>query len=376
MVRMLSIVGVWLATCGSVFAGSFADKPIYLDAQISGQPPVDDERRTFPLLSKDDRVLIEVFVDDLARGLTSGFTLSFEDDDLTFSTHFEIESFEGVLNAETGGRGASVSPAGNPASVRAPGFLGILTLRAKQNIPNSTEIWLKAGSTTIFDSETGAIDELDVSEASIRFLSGQAFSVSLDLDTSSGNQARTVRNGVAIGETVEVQVHGGDLELMVGYILRFDYDSTMVAFENFLPGSVFPTSQTVTPAITSTSVEVTAATFGTALNVTDGLLARMFFTVQDSFTSSTTIRLTTAEMLRSNEFVTAVPRSITLNGIVDFDGNNIPNFRDFLLFAARFGETSASPNFDIRFDLDGDGAIGFTDFLILANAIEVSQSGG
>ena len=364
---------LWIGLTGQVLAGAFEDKPIFLDAQISGQPPVNDSRRTFPVLSENDRILIEVYVGSLARGLTSGFTLAFEDDNLKFSTIFEIERFEGVLDARSGGRGAAVSVGGNPASVRSPGFLGILTLRARKNVPGGTEIRLKAGSTTIFDSETGAIDELDVTEATIRFVTGQAFEVSLDLDTTSGDQRRTVRNGVAIGETVEVQIHGVSLDLMIGYIFRFDYDSTMVAFDSFLPGTVFSSVQTVTPAVTARSVEVTAATFGGALNVTSGLLGRMFFTVLDSFRSTTTIRLNTAEMLRSSEFVTAVPRQITLNGVVDFDGNNIPDFRDFLLFASHFGEAVGSPNFDIRFDLDGDGAVGFPDFLILANAIELSR---
>ena len=252
--------------------------------------------------------------------------------------------------------------------------MGILTLKALLNVPGGTEIRLEAGSTTIFDSETGAIDELDVTEATIRFVTGQAFEVSLDLDRTSGDQRRTVRNGVAIGETVEVQVHGASLDLMVGYILRFDFDSTMVAFDAFLPGTVFSTVQTVTPEVTARSVEVTSASFGGALNVSSGLLGRVFFTVLDSFRSTTTIRLNTAEMLRSSEFVTAVPRQVTLNGVVDFDGNNVPDFRDFLLFASHFGESiSNSPNFDIRFDLDGDGTVGFPDFLILANAIEATR---
>jgi hypothetical protein len=180
---------------------------------------------------------------------------------------------------------------------------------------------------------------------------------------------------VAIGETVEVQVYGRALDLMVGFILGFTYDLTMVAYEAFLPGTVFPSAQTVTPEITARSVEVTSATFGGAVNITEGLLGRVFFTVLDSFSASTVIRLNTAEMLRSSEFVTAVPRSVTLNGAVDFDGNNFPDFRDFLLFASHFGEDLTSPNFDIRFDLDGDGSVGFTDFIILAAAIEATREG-
>lgn len=364
------------STAGKALAGAFEDKPIFLDAQVSSQPPVDDGRRTFPILSKDDRVLIEVFVADVATAVTSGFTLAFEDDNLAFSSLFEIERFDGVLENKDGSRGPSVSVGGNPARVRSPGYLGLLTLRAKERIPGGTQIRLKAGSTTMFDSRTGAIDEVDVEEAAIRFVTGQAFEVSLDLDKSSGDQRRTVRNGVAIGEKVEIQVHGNDLDLMVGYILRFDFDSTMVSFDSFLPGTVFSSAQTVSPNLRSQSVEVTAATFGNALNVTSGLLGRIFFTTLDSFRTSTTVRMVTAEMLRSSEFVTAVPRTVTLNGAVDFNGDNVPNFRDFLLFAARFGETVNSPNFNTLFDLDGDGTIGLGDFLILANAIEVARDAG
>ena len=370
-----SFVVVSIGLLGHVSAGAFEEKPIFLDAQVSGQSPVNNSRRTFPKLSKDDLILIEVFVGDLAVGLTSGFTLAFEDDTLQFSSMFRIESFEGILTNHGGGQGSVISVGGNPASLRAPGYLGLMTIRARQNIPGGTEIRLRAESTNIFDSRTGAIDELDVSEATIRFVSGQAFEVRLDLDTTGGNQGRTVRNGVAIGETVELQVHGASLDLMVGYILRFDFDSTMVAFDSFLPGNVFPSVQTITPEVTARTAEVTAATFGGALNISSGLLGRVFFTVLESFRSSTTIRLNTAEMLRSSEFVTAIPRSITLNGVVDFDGNNVPDFRDFLLFASHFGETLGAVNFDIKFDLDGDGLVGFTDFLILANAIEVSRGG-
>jgi hypothetical protein len=171
---MAGIGVLWAGLAGEVSAGAFEEKPIFLDAQISGQPPVNDGRRTFPVLTKDDRIVIEVFVENVARGLTSGFSLVFEDENLEFFTMFEIESFDGIHSSDSGGRGAAISVGGNPASVRTPGFLGTLTLRPIQNIPGNTEIRLRAGSTTIFDSETGAIDELDVTEATIRFVNRSA----------------------------------------------------------------------------------------------------------------------------------------------------------------------------------------------------------
>ena len=51
----------------------------------------------------------------------------------------------------------------------------------------------------------------------------------------------------------------------------------------------------------------------------------------------------------------------------DFDGDGTVGFPDFLLFAAQFGFSQGDAGYDARYDLDGDGTIGFGDFLIFAN---------
>lgn len=52
----------------------------------------------------------------------------------------------------------------------------------------------------------------------------------------------------------------------------------------------------------------------------------------------------------------------------DFNGDGTVGFADFIIFAAAFGSTSADADFDPRFDLDGDGTVGFGDFTIFARA--------
>ena len=52
----------------------------------------------------------------------------------------------------------------------------------------------------------------------------------------------------------------------------------------------------------------------------------------------------------------------------DFDGDGAVGFSDFLLFVAQFGFSQDDEGYEARFDLDGDGVIGFGDFLIFANA--------
>jgi len=64
------------------------------------------------------------------------------------------------------------------------------------------------------------------------------------------------------------------------------------------------------------------------------------------------------------------PLTFTATGTAhaDFDGDGIVGFPDFLQFAAQFGLSQRDAGFDARFDLDGNGAIGFSDFLIFAGA--------
>jgi hypothetical protein len=67
-----------------------------------------------------------------------------------------------------------------------------------------------------------------------------------------------------------------------------------------------------------------------------------------------------------------VPASITIEvtsfsvSKADFDGDGTVGFSDFLAFAGAFGTSSASDGFDAKFDIDGNGDVGFTDFLEFA----------
>ena len=52
----------------------------------------------------------------------------------------------------------------------------------------------------------------------------------------------------------------------------------------------------------------------------------------------------------------------------DFDGDGTVGFGDFLQFAAQFGLSQGDAGYDAKFDLDGNGAIDFGDFVIFAGA--------
>ena len=52
----------------------------------------------------------------------------------------------------------------------------------------------------------------------------------------------------------------------------------------------------------------------------------------------------------------------------DFNGDGAVGFADFIQFAANFGRSQGDAGYDSRYDLDGDGAIAFGDFVIFAGA--------
>ncbi len=59
----------------------------------------------------------------------------------------------------------------------------------------------------------------------------------------------------------------------------------------------------------------------------------------------------------------------------DFDGNGTVGFSDFVAFAQAFGSRAGTAGWDAKFDLNGDGEVGFRDFLILAAQFGRRDSG-
>ena len=368
------LASFWLAFAPAVsIAGTFDGKRITIDVRSDPrQVAVNDGRRNLPPLRKGQKADLEFFIEGIAHGSTSGFTLSFDNSNLIFTDNLSIDGFEGLFTESRSAQGATIAPGGSRHGVGPDGFLGTLKVTAKRDIKSGTVLRLRPGSTTIFDSDAGVLDSLNVADAFVRFVSRIGFTASLDLDASPGDQRATFRNGVLAGQDVSIQVHASEIQHAVGYILRFEFDPDQVAFSGFGAGEILTSVQTLLPDTTASAVEVTAATFSGPTNLPSGLLGRVVFQTLETFSGSTVIRMSYAEILRGGEFIRSGPFSVSLNSVIDFDGNGRTDFRDFLLFASKFGATSTEPGFDARFDLNGDGLVGFSDFTILAAAIEAT----
>ena len=89
--------------------------------------------------------------------------------------------------------------------------------------------------------------------------------------------------------------------------------------------------------------------------------------------------------INSAEDTTSVAAKLSLEGQIshntapspDFDGDGTVGFPDFLAFAGSYGSSRGDARYNERFDLDGDGSVAFSDFLIFAGAFgsQVPTSG-
>ena len=206
--------------------------------------------------------------------------------------------------------------------------------------------------------------------------------LSLDLivDGGAGNRRDDgVTTGAASGRGTKIAIElfaTGVATSLRGFIVRFDFDASLVSYvkaENSAFGLSIPEASVGTnlasasPVTLAPSGFLARAEFETVADVTgrEFTIGIEMVTIAESSTSRDEI--TTARVIRFN--VTPSP---------DFDGDGTVGFSDFLAFAGSFGSSQSDARYEARFDLDGDGSVGFSDFLVFAGAFgsQVPPSGG
>ena len=206
------------------------------------------------------------------------------------------------------------------------------------------------------------------------------FSLSLDADGATGDQSVTSLNTSA-DQVIAIQIFGTDIQNASGVSVRFEYDTSQVTYDSFDVGSTLPSAQALPDQGTNpTFVQIGIVSFGGQATVNSGLMGTIRFRTTATF-SGTAIRLVNAELGRGGNFETITPNiriELQLQALTpDFDGDGRVGFSDFLLFGSQFGARQGDGRYEARFDLDSDGAIGFGDFLIFGSDFgkEVSSGG-
>ena len=201
--------------------------------------------------------------------------------------------------------------------------------------------------------------------------------LSLDLIASggAGNQRDdgvTTGNVSGRGTKIAIEVFAtGVRTSLVGVDFRFDFDPSLVAYVKVENNAFVKLGESSFASLQGATLAPT------------GFLARAEFeTVADVTGREFSIgieKVTLADRNSSpDELTTAREISFNSTPSPDFDGDGTVGFSDFIAFAGGFGTSRGDSRYDARFDLDGDGDVGFSDFLIFAGAFgsEVPPSGG
>ncbi|MDE2998488.1 MAG: leucine-rich repeat domain-containing protein [Gemmatimonadota bacterium] len=206
--------------------------------------------------------------------------------------------------------------------------------------------------------------------------------LSLDLivDGGAGNRRDdgvTAGNVSGRGTKIALEVFAtGVTTTLRGLILRFDFDASLVSF-------VKAENSTFSLSLPEGSVGTALAATSPATLASSGFLARAEFeTVVDVSGRAFSIGIesvTLAENSTSSD-VLRMSSEISFNSAPspDFDGDGTVGFSDFLTFAGAFGSSQGDGKYNAAQDLNSDGSIDFTDFLIFAGDFgsQVPPSGG
>ena len=215
----------------------------------------------------------------------------------------------------------------------------------------------------------------------IRVAEGAPLPLTVGLSAPGARLSRTettVPNGSVLSEPIELESDGpvtvhleGDPDLPATYkgirivigepLLLFALeDQTLVAngapFTLDLAAALAPEDGAQTYTVTTTRAEVAGAT-----------VEDLTLIVRPVAEGATTVTVTA-----NNEDGSTVVRTFIVTvapqATPDFDGDGTVGFTDFVQFAASFGLSRGDAGYDARFDLDGDGNVGFSDFLIFAGS--------
>ena len=179
---------------------------------------------------------------------------------------------------------------------------------------------------------------------------------------------------------IAIEIHGQKVKDAIGFRALFDSDARSFVYTGFDIGDDIPNGHSPGPYYPPgpSTIEVMAASFGGRIAEPSAKLGTVRFSVPDTFQRGQ-LRLRYARIRRSGKFeVFADPVVLKFSkqgGLTaDFDGDGTVGFGDFLQFAQQFGLSQADAGYKARYDLDGDGSVGFSDFLIFANAFGTEGS--
>lgn len=371
---------ILLVFAGRASAGPNADATLSLDLIANGGAgnQRDDGVTTGRVSGRGTTIAIEIFATGVTTPLV-GMQIVF-DFDASLLTFVDAENSAFPLTIPERQRPGMNLASTSPVTLGTSGFLARAEFTTIADV-TGREFSIGIASATL--SENAASTDTFMPTDRIAFnATTTGFSLSLDADRAPGDQAVTFIE-IRPDSLVAIQVFGAEIQNATGLEIRFEYDATQVAYERFdAGGSVLPNPQSIpTRGVNPTSIEIGMASFGGRATANSGLFGTFRFRTTAAF-SGATIRLVKAVLWQGN--VSKQPETLDLRVELsppavpssDFDGDGEVGFSDFLLFAGQFGARQGDGMYEAKYDLDSDGAVGFSDFLIFSGSFGTSPGSG
>lgn len=371
-----------LVFAGQASAGANADAMLSLDLIPTGGAgnQRDDGVTTGRVSGRGTTIAFEVFATGVTTPLV-GMQIVF-DFDASLLTFVKAENSAFSLPPIPGKQGKGTHFASNPpVTLEASGFLA----RAEfTTLADVTGREFSIGIATLILTENAALSDAFMPTDRIAFnVTSTNFALSLDADDAPGDQA-VASAEVHPDSVVAIQVFGTQIQNITSIEIRFEYDAAQVAYERFdTGGSVLPNAHGLSERGSNpTFVKIGIVSFGRHfVTVNSGLFGAVRFRTTAAF-SGTTIRLTRADLYyREGETQTEtldvrVALVVPAAPSPDFNGDGEVGFPDFLLFAGQFGARRGDGMYEAKYDLDSDGEVGFSDFLIFSRSFGTSPGSG
>ncbi len=202
--------------------------------------------------------------------------------------------------------------------------------------------------------------------------------VVLDTDTATGDQEQRILSGeFAPGDQVVVDVAAlSGADGIIGFQVQLSYDPGALSFVEFTPSDLMAAGLPLPREESESIIEINVAILGGQVAGDSGSLGLATFEVLDGFAESTLIEIVSATFDEDVLSVGIGGGVVQIGGSAsggvgdtpDFDGDGKVGFSDFVQFANVFGKSFGDPEYDAKFDLNGDGNIGFPDFVTFASA--------
>ena len=251
------------------------------------------------------------------------------------------------------------------------------------------------GRTLVSGSEDASIRLWDVSALRQGISSQDIFSLSLDGDVATGDQAVTSLD-VSPGSVVSIEVFGKNIQDGEGVSMHFAYDETQVLYEGFEPSGVFPNSGMgawVTSAPGTNPTTINIQSFGEEAIADNGLVGSVHFRTTDAF-FGTTLWLVRAELGGPKgiettlnhisvtlQLATQVSFSLSLDGDSTAGDQAVTSLDvspESVVSLQVFGKNiQDAEGFSIRFEYDATQMLyeGFDPGSVLPNAQVISRPG-